>query len=62
MLSETIILNEERNVTLTTYIQPVGGEFAYIKKRLNAFNEKAPADKQFKKGYWYNEEKTLFQQ
>ncbi len=33
MLSETIILNEERNVTLTTYIQPVGGEFAYIKKR-----------------------------
>jgi acetyl esterase/lipase len=33
MLSETIILNKERNVTLTTYIQPVGGEFTYINKR-----------------------------
>ncbi|WP_281004386.1 hypothetical protein [Mahella australiensis] len=33
MLSETIVLNKERNVTLTTYIQPVGGEFTYINKR-----------------------------
>ncbi|MBX9785265.1 MAG: DEAD/DEAH box helicase [Chitinophagaceae bacterium] len=48
-------LLEERNIAISKY------EFEYIKKRLNAFNEKAPADKQFKKGYWYNEEKTLFQ-
>jgi acetyl esterase/lipase len=34
MLSETIVLNKERNVTLTSYIQPVGGEFTYINKRL----------------------------
>jgi acetyl esterase/lipase len=33
MLSETIVLNQERNVTLTTFIQPVGGEFRYIDKR-----------------------------
>ena len=33
MLSETIVLNAERNVTLTTFIQPVEGEFRYIKKR-----------------------------
>ncbi|MDF2514628.1 MAG: esterase/lipase-like protein [Herbinix sp.] len=33
MLSETIVLNKERNVTLTTFIQPVEGEFRYIKKR-----------------------------
>lgn len=33
MLSEIIVLNQERNVTLTTFIQPVEGEFRYIKKR-----------------------------
>ena len=33
MKTETIILNEERNVTLTTYIQEVGGRFDYIEKR-----------------------------
>lgn len=33
MISETIVLNQERNVTLTTLIQPVEGEFNYIKKR-----------------------------
>lgn len=33
MKVETIVLNEERNVTLTTYIQDVGGEFHYITKR-----------------------------
>lgn len=33
MKSEIIVLNEERNVTLTTYIQQVGGEFANITKR-----------------------------
>ena len=27
MKTETIVLNEERDVTLTTYIQPVGGRF-----------------------------------
>lgn len=47
---------EDRGIAISQY------EFAYIKKRLNAFNEKAPAEKQFKKGYWYNEEKTLFNQ
>jgi len=47
---------EDRSIAISKY------EFAYIKKRLNAFNEKVPVDKQFKKGYWYNEEKTLFQQ
>lgn len=46
---------EDRDIAISQY------EFAYIKKRLNAFNEKAPVDKQFKKGYWYNEERTLFQ-
>jgi superfamily II DNA or RNA helicase len=49
-------LMEERSIAISKY------EFAYIKKRLNAFNEKVPADKQFKKGYWYNEERTLFSQ
>lgn len=33
MKSECIVLNKERNVTLTTYIQDVGGEFANIPKR-----------------------------
>ena len=33
MITEKIILNEERNVTLTTYLQPVGEEFAHIKAR-----------------------------
>lgn len=35
-------------------------ELAYIKKRLNAFNAKASPDKQFKRGFWYNEEQKLF--
>ncbi|NLJ89439.1 MAG: alpha/beta hydrolase [Clostridiales bacterium] len=30
---EVIVLNEERNVTLTSYIQPVGGKFDNISKR-----------------------------
>ena len=33
MEKEYIILNEERNVSLTAYIQPVGGKFFNIKKR-----------------------------
>lgn len=33
MLTETLILNQERNVTLTAYIQAVGGSFSYIPKR-----------------------------
>ncbi len=33
MKSEFIVLNEERNVTLKTFIQPVGGEFSHIKQR-----------------------------
>lgn len=33
MLIEKVILSEERNVTLTAYIQEVGGEFTYIDKR-----------------------------
>ncbi len=33
MKLETMTLNKERNVTLTTFIQPVEGEFTYIKKR-----------------------------
>lgn len=33
MEKEYIILNEERNVTLTAYTQPVGGKFDYITKR-----------------------------
>lgn len=33
MKTETIILNQERDVTLTTYLQAVGGEFANIPKR-----------------------------
>lgn len=33
MLIEKIILSEERNVSLTAYIQEVGGEFSYIDKR-----------------------------
>ena len=33
MIHETIILNEKRNVTLTTYILPVGGEFSTVQKR-----------------------------
>ena len=33
MKSEVIVLNEKRNVTLTAYIQPVGGKFINIIKR-----------------------------
>ena len=33
MRTEVITLNKERNVTLTTYIQEVGGEFSNITKR-----------------------------
>jgi acetyl esterase/lipase len=33
MQTETIVLNAERKVSLTTYLQPVGGEFGNIKKR-----------------------------
>lgn len=33
MKTETILLNEERNVTLTAYLQEVGGEFGNIPKR-----------------------------
>lgn len=33
MKTETIVLNPERNVSLTTYIQPVGGEFGQIERR-----------------------------
>ena len=33
MKYETITLNEERNVTLTSFILPVGGEFRNISKR-----------------------------
>ena len=33
MKSETIVLSEERNVSLTAYLQPVGGEFTGISSR-----------------------------
>lgn len=33
MRTETIVLNEKRNVTLTAYIQGTGGEFRFITKR-----------------------------
>ena len=33
MTTETIVLNEHRKVTLTAYIQQVGGEFAQVLKR-----------------------------
>lgn len=33
MRVETITLNEKRNVTLTAYVQEVGGEFKYVTKR-----------------------------
>lgn len=33
MRVETVLLNEKRNVTLTAYIQDVGGAFAYVPKR-----------------------------
>ena len=33
MKSEYIILNKERNVTLTAYLQPVANEFKNILKR-----------------------------
>ncbi|MBQ3478673.1 MAG: alpha/beta hydrolase [Clostridia bacterium] len=33
MTIERIVLNPERNVSLTTYIQPVGGEFGQIERR-----------------------------
>lgn len=33
MRVEKMVLNEERNVTLTAYLQEVGGEFRYVTKR-----------------------------
>ena len=33
MRTEKITLNEERNVTLTAYLQETGGRFAYISAR-----------------------------
>lgn len=33
MKQETIVLNQARNVTLTAYIQPVGGSFAHVDRR-----------------------------
>ena len=33
MKTETIVLNAERNVTLTAYTLPVGGEYSYIPRR-----------------------------
>lgn len=33
MRTETIVLNEKRNVTLTAYIQETGGEFRYVTRR-----------------------------
>ena len=33
MTQEMIVLNPERNVTLTAYTMPVGGRFDYIPKR-----------------------------
>ena len=33
MKTEVIILNKERNVTLTAYIQDVRGEFDFVTKR-----------------------------
>lgn len=33
MRTETIVLNAKRNVTLTAYVQEVGGEFEYIARR-----------------------------
>lgn len=33
MHSETLVLNQERNVTLTAYTQDVGGSFSYIPRR-----------------------------
>ena len=33
MKSKTIILNQKRNVSLTTYLQDVGGEYRYVTRR-----------------------------
>lgn len=33
MITQTIVLDEKRNVTLTCYLQPVGGKFDYVEKR-----------------------------
>ena len=33
MTQQTIVLDEKRNVTLTCYLQPVGGKFEYVEKR-----------------------------
>lgn len=33
MQTETILLSKERNVSLTTFLQPVGGEFRFVQKR-----------------------------
>ena len=33
MTIERIVLNPERNVSLTTYIQPVGGDYGQIERR-----------------------------
>ena len=32
MTQQTIVLDEKRNVTLTCYLQPVGGKFEYVEK------------------------------
>lgn len=37
MRTETMILNEKRNVTLTAYIQETGGAFRYVEKRPAVF-------------------------
>lgn len=33
MRTELLTLNQERNVTLTAYLQETGGAFSYISKR-----------------------------
>ena len=33
MKTEYIVLNQERNVSLTAYLQPAGGEFAGVDRR-----------------------------
>ena len=33
MYTEKIVINQERNVTLTAYLQEMGGRFDYIEKR-----------------------------
>lgn len=33
MTQQTLVLDEKRNVTLTCYLQPVGGKFDYVRRR-----------------------------